>query len=458
MPTPHITEEQVLDLVEQKAWAQIAAAIATWHPADMADLIEQAPDEYHRTLFDLVPESSRPDVLAELESDTESDVVRSLTNIELSDIIEDMAPDDAADVLGELPEERTEDVLQLMEVEESNEVRKLLEYAEDSAGGIMTTDIVAMHEQQTVDEALQAIAYLDTNEQFYHANIVDADNRLLGNINVWELLRERERNRALADLVHRDVIAANVNMDQEEVARLMVRYDLNAIPVVDNGNVLVGRITADDVIDVIEEEASEDIFKMAGSDDAELDGSSVFKSCVVRLPWLLITLLGSVITSIILRHFHAYLSGIMVLASFVPAVLAMGGNTGIQSSTLIVRSLALGTIRKGEILAILGREIMTGALMGGICGGVIGLTARFAMIGQTDQLAFPAANVGVVVALALFSAMTFAAMFGALVPLVLDRLKIDPAMASGPFITITNDISALLIYFGITIVMLSRLA
>jgi magnesium transporter len=177
---------------------------------------------------------------------------------------------------------------------------------------------------------------------------------------------------------------------------------------------------------------------------------------MVRLPWLFMTLFGSVVTSLILQHFHARLSSLIVLAAFVPAVLAMGGNTGIQSSTLVVRSLALGTVRPGTLFSVLGREILTGGLMGLICGTLIGIVVRF-IVGQPGDLPFAAGHVGAVVGLALFSAMTFAALFGALVPLVLDRCRIDPAMASGPFVTITNDISALLIYFGVTILMLSQM-
>ncbi len=457
MSTEHKAEDRVLALVEQEDWKQVAAAIEDWHPADIADLIEQASDDVHRRLFDLVREDVRPDVLAELEREAETDLVETMTNSELSDIVEEMAPDDAADVLGDLPEERTETVLQLMETEESEDVRKLLGYEEESAGGIMTTDVVVMREQQTVEEALQAIAYLDTNERFHYANIIDRANRLIGYIDVWELLRERNRSRRLGELAHRDFKAAVVTMDQEEVAHMMSRYDLAVIPVVDESGILVGRITGDDVIDVIEEEASEDIFKMAGSDDAELEDSSIVKSCMVRLPWLFVTLLGSVVTALILRHYqsYTYLSGLLILVAFVPAVLAMGGNTGIQSSTLVVRSLALGTIRKGKLFSVLGREILTGGLMGLICGTVIGVVARF-IVGQPDNLPFSPVHVGTVVGLALFSAMTFAALFGALVPLVLDRCRIDPAMASGPFVTITNDISALLIYFGVTILMLSK--
>lgn len=450
-------EAYVFDLVESEAWDEVASAIEAWHPADIADLIDQAVHDHRTRLFALVRDEVKPDVLVELEATAGSEVLDALTNSELSDIVEDMAPDDAADVLGDLPEERSERVLELMEKEESEDVRKLLEYDEDSAGGIMTTDVVMMQENQTAQEAIEAIAYLDTSEKFYHANIVDSAGAMIGFIDIWELLRERDRGRRLGDLVHRDFVAANVDMDQEEVARLMRQYDLDVLPVVDMAGTLVGRITGDDVLDVLEEEATEDIFKLAGSDDAELESGSVVRSCMVRLPWLFVTLVGSFVTSSILRQYHHYIAGIMVLGAFVPAVLAMGGNTGIQSSTLIVRSLALGTIRRNRVFSILRREIFAGVLMGCICGLLLGVFAHHVIRAGNPLAGSPVSQLGVIVAVALCCAMTFAAVFGALVPLVLDRLNVDPAMASGPFITMANDISALLIYFGVTIVMISRL-
>jgi magnesium transporter len=245
-------------------------------------------------------------------------------------------------------------------------------------------------------------------------------------------------------------------MDQEEVARLMNKYDLTVVPVVDAEGRLVGRVTADDVIDVMEEEASEDIFRLAGSDDAELESTSLLKSCMVRLPWLFITLFGGFITSLILRHFHGYISHVFVLAVFVPTVLAMGGNTGIQSSILVVRSIALGGLKGRSVIGLVLRELMIGASMGVVCGSVIGLWSHFLIAGGQPALVTSVQLAGVV-AVALFSAMTFAAVFGALVPIVLDRVGVDPAVAAGPFITIANDISALLIYFGITMLLIQAL-
>ena len=352
MPQRHPPDTHVLDLIRNGNWQKVSAFLARYHPADIADIINQAPSHTHEQLFLLLSDDIKPDVLAELETVAGSDVLQSLSNSEISDIVEEMPPDDAADVLADLPLDRSEKVLELMEKEESEDVRKLLGYEDDSAGGIMTTDVVAMHENQTVEEALRSIARFDPRERFYIVNIVDDENRLTGFVDIWELIRERNRNRALGDLVHKDFTAANVHMDQEEVVQMMSRYDLTVAPVVDNTGRLVGRITADDVIDVMEEEASEDIFRLAGSDDAELETTSPVKSCFVRLPWLFMTLFGGFITCAILNRFHAQISELMVLAAFVPIILAMGGNTGIQSSTLIVRRIALGGLKSKGVFNI----------------------------------------------------------------------------------------------------------
>ena len=449
MPETGKEDPDVLELIRDESWDEVPAALATMHPMDIAEIINRAPSQYHEQIFTLVPVEIKPDVLAELKSVAGSEILDAMTDSEISDIVEEMAPDDAADILGDLSETRSEHVLALMEAEESEDVRRLLEYEEDTAGGIMTTDVVSMHENQTVEEALQAIAYLDTRERFSYAYIVDEPGRLTGYIDIWELLRERNRGRPLGELAHRDFVTATVDMDQEEVAQMTKKYDLTALPVTDPDGVLVGRVTADDVIDVIEEEASEDIFRLAGSDDAELESPSALRSCMVRLPWLLITLLGGAVVSVILREFHSHISGMLILGAFVPIVLAMGGNTGIQSSTLVVRSIALGDFKGTGITRLLLREILTGAIMGGVCGLLIGVWVRF-LAGSSAADMPSTLHLSAIVALALFASMTFAAVFGAFVPIALNRINVDPAVASGPFITITNDIIALLIYFLVT--------
>ncbi len=451
--------DRIEELIQHEEWLQLKPLLTALHPADIADIIDSAPSNARENLFSLLSDDIKPDVLAELHDSSESDVTEALTDSELSDIVSDMAPDDAADVLGDLTDERSEHVLDLMEDEESEDVRKLLEYDEDTAGGIMTTDIVTMRENQTVAEAIETIAYLDTEENFHYANIIDNAGKMLGYVNIWELLREKDRQKPLTTMTHHQFCYATDDMDQEDVAQLAQQYNLNVIPVLDNQGILLGRITTDDIITVIEEEASEDILRLAGSDDEELEDISILKSSSIRLPWLFITLIGGFITSIILRIFHAHLADMLILAAFVPVVLAMGGNTGIQASTLAVRSIALGVSHDRKIGKLLLREITTGAVMGIICGLVIaGWVLTVILTGGEHNLSLPPVYLAITVGIALFLAMTFAAVFGAFIPILLNKLDIDPAVASGPFISILNDISALLIYFGVTILLIKIIA
>ncbi len=459
--SPAARYEQISDLILAEQWPRVATLFADSHPADIADWIDRSPRDLHSRLFALVDDKGKADVLTELEAQAGSDVLDALSVAEISDLVEEMAPDDAADVLGDLEEERSAAVLDHMEDEEAADVRRLLAYPDDSAGGIMTTDVISMRVDQTVQEALDAIAYMEEGEPFVFAYIVDDHHILRGHIDIWELLRTKDRSRPLKELGHTSAVAANLFDDQEDVAHRMRQYDLSSIPVVDSTGRLVGRITADDVIDVIAEEATEDIMLMAGTDEAELDSDSAIRSCLARLPWLLITLAGGFVTSLLLRAFNNHIANVMILSAFVPVVLAMGGNTGIQASTLMVRSIALHGAPSRGILRILAREILTGAIMGLICGAIIGAWAHFMIGGQSGAPGAPGPAVlslTLTVGVALFSAMTFAAVFGAAVPLILSRLKVDPAVAAGPFVTITNDVSALVIYFAVTSLMLARFA
>lgn len=450
--------EKALGLAAENRWTELNALLAELHPADIAEVVSYLEEEDSARVFAAIPADLKPDVLSELEERVGVDVLESLTNMEISDIIEDMPPDDAADVLTYLPEERSREVLQLMEDEESEEVRELLRYGEETAGGIMTPDVVSMPDYLTVAEAIEKIAWIDEDEPFYYTYVVDRNNVCTGYIGLWELLKVRDRNRKLSDLVHDDFVSAHVDMDQEECARLMAKYDLSSLPVLDGQGRLAGRITIDDVIDVMEEEASEDIFRLAGSDDEELTYDSAFQASRVRLPWLLITLVTGFVSSLLLKNFMTNLSEVIVLSFFVPIVMAMGGNTGIQSSTLIIRGLAVGSLQGRSMRKMLTKEILAGAMMGLVCGLIIGVWARLLIRWTPETVSsFSPLFLAVVVGISLFSAMTFAALFGAFVPIVLNRYKIDPAVASGPFVTASNDICALLIYYGVTIGMITGL-
>ena len=447
-------QEQIRFCISDELWENLQPLLDQLHPADIADTIENAPDETQNRIFDLLDDETKADVMAELDDSTEAEILDELTTEEISDIAEEMAPDDAADMLSELDTQRSEEVLGLMEEEDSEEVRELLRYDEESAGGRMTTDLVALPSTQTAQQALDHIGSLDLDEPIYSAYVVDTTGKLLGYVQIWQMLKAENRNKTLAEIAEETTVTALPETDQETVAQMMSKYDLSSLPVIDDEGKLVGRITIDDIVDVIQEEASEDIFKLAGSDDAELEDPSPLASCKARLPWLLITLGTGFITSMILKAFIHRITAMEVLALsfFVPIVMGMGGNTGIQSSTLIIRGLALGSFNEKKLYRLLLREMEIGMLMGVVCGTVIGIWARFIIGGTT---AFNPAFLAFAVGLALFSAMMFAAIFGAFVPLLLNRFKIDPAVASGPFVTASNDVMALLIYYAITFLLIS---
>jgi magnesium transporter len=447
-------KDPIQHCIRNQLWAELPELLSKLHPADIADIIEHSPDEDQPRIFDMLSDELKADVLSEMADATEAELLEDLSAKEIFDIVDEMAPDDAADLLGELEDKKTAEVLSLMEKEDSEEVRELLSHDEDTAGGIMNTDFVALHGSQTAQQAIDYIGQMDTDEPVYSAYVVDEEEHLIGSVGLWILLKAENRKKPLSALTESVPFAAHTDTDQEEAAQMMSKYDLNSLPVLDRQERLVGRITIDDMVDVLEEEASEDIFKLAGSTEEELEYSSPLQASRARLPWLLITLATGFVTSMILKAFMQRISTleVLVLSFFVPIVMGMGGNTGIQSSTLIIRGLAVGSFNEKKLYRLLFREMATGMLMGVICGSVIGLWARF-VIGHSVT-AFPPAFLAFTVGLALFSAMVFAAIFGAFVPLLLNRCKIDPAVASGPFVSASNDIIALLIYYSVTFLLI----
>lgn len=450
-----IIKDLILELAAQKQWAEIKSMMIGQHPADLAEIINQSHSDIREHLFSLVEDELKPGVLAELEGRAEADVLEHLSNDEISDLVEEMSPDDAADVIADLSDERSEEVLDLMEEEESEEVRELLKYHEHTAGGIMTTDIMALPEKCSVAEGLEHLTEIENDEPFYYTYIVDDDDRMVGYIGLWELLKVKDKMKTLGAIAHRDFVAAHTDMDQEEVAKLMSKYDLTALPVHDDQNRLVGRITVDDIMDVVEDEASEDILRMGGSHDIELDDNTALQACKARLPWLLITFFITCVGSIVLHRFLHDPKIVAALASLVPIIMAMAGSTGMQSSTLIIRGLSLGALEGQSVARLLLREVTAGLIMGVLCGGLLLFWSQWIFhISPEQNRGYSPVFLGMTAGLALLSAMTFAAIFGAFLPIVLNRIKVDPAVASGPFVTASNDILSLLIFYASTIVLI----
>ena len=422
-----------------------------YHPSDLAELIEDLTDQQKKELFDLLSDEDAALILQEMEEIDQVTLFRLLTKTRASAVLKEMASDEAADLLGELPPDEAREILDLIE-ENAEEIEGLLRFPEESAGGIMTTEFIALPENIPAEEAITRLREIAPEaEIIYYVYVVDEETRLSGVLSLRDLISASDGT-LLQEIMNPNVISVNAMMDQEEVARVVSRYDLLAVPVVDEQNRLLGIITVDDIIDVIEQEASEDIYLMAGTGDVEgvdLMNVSVFSIAKIRLPWLIISLLGGLLSGSVIGHFESTLQTIVLLAVFIPAIMDMGGNVGTQSSTVFVRGLATGELKEERVWHYFLKEIRVGLTMGVVCGLLIAFAA---VIWKGIPI------LGLAVGIAMFTTVTLAAIIGTLVPLLFSRLGIDPAIAAGPFVTTIKDITGLLIYFWVATLFLPYLS
>ena len=409
------------------------------HPADIADILRNLPSDKRKPFFDSLDSEVGARVLRQLDPISELDLLKKLDSSVISEILDEMPSDDAADIVAGLSKEKASQVLKLMTKEDSARIQNLLKYDSETAGGIMTTDFVALDAEINAEQAIYLLRQRVKPGPIHYVYVVDNEQRLLGVLMLKKLLVSEPGIR-LKDIMNEGIVSVKPSLDQEEVARLVSKYDLLAIPVVDEQNHLIGVVTVDDVIDVLKEEATEDIFKLGGTDDEELSKKSIFNVSRVRLPWLIVTLFEGIICATLIRFFQFTLERTIALAFFIPVIMGMGGNIGIQSSTIVVRGLATGRINLSQIGNVLFREIRVGLIMGLVCGSVVALIAY-----SLEK----ALLLGVVVGISMFIAIVVAATMGSLIPLIFKRLKVDPAIASGPFITSSNDIVGILIYFSL---------
>jgi len=436
-------------LIERNEPQSVLKLVEEHHPVEIAEMLDHLPEDKKRYLFDLLSPEMAADVLQEVSDLSRDQLLASIRIPRLGKIIDRTASDDAADIIGELSTEQAEKVLDQILPERAVELRQLLRYDEESAGGIMSKQYVSVPQDATVQEAIERIRASHEKVEFvYYLYVTDRRGALVGYVSLAQLVLSRPEQK-VSEVMESDVVSVPTDMDQEEVAALVEKYDLAAIPVVDRTGRLVGRITVDDVVDVIVDEASEDISKMAGTTDEEIRHDSALRIASIRLPWIVISLIGGILSGTIISHFRSTLGSLLALAFFIPVITAMGGNIGIQSSAIVVRGLATGEVGLFDIARRLLREARIGLLMGLMCGGIVGLVA---FLWQGNAL------LGVIVGSAMLSAITVAATMGALVPLVFKKLNIDPAIATGPFVTMSNDIVGLFIYFGLAFVLLRMLA
>ena len=432
--------ERLEDLLESGDREEAVRIAAGLHPADLARLLNYLPTGERETLFGWLPSEQAGLALAELDEELRTRLLEETHPERLSEFLGYLETDDAADVLADLPEEVAARVLPLLD--RSEEVRSLLHYDEESAGGIMGTEFVIVPETWTVAEATEEVRRnAETVEAVFAVFVSDAQGRVQGMVSLKNLLLTLA-DTPVSDIMDGDVITVPPEIDQEEVARIMQRYDLVSLPVVDARGEMLGRITIDDIVDVIRDEAEEDIQRMSGMSGSEEPSDSVFRVVRGRLPWLLIGMVGAGLSGLVIGQFENALQQAVILATFIPIVMAMAGNAGIQSSAIVVQGLASGELWASDVARRLGKELSVSLLNGLVLALILGAGVMALPIGgaSLELLALTAS-------LSMLTVIVLATIIGATVPLLLHRMKIDPALATGPFITTSNDILGLGVFF-----------
>jgi magnesium transporter len=433
--------ESIRRLLRRGAASNLRKIVNKTHVADLTSVFHSLPSPDQRRLFDVLEDPEQKGALfSQLEVDIFLNLVKETDLQEIADIFEEMPTDDVADLLGQIPEDMADDILKKMKKDESEEVEDLLSYGDDTAGGIMVPDFIALTEDTTAKAAIESLQeeHQDVEMPFY-LYVVDEYGKLTGVSSLRQLVVVPPET-SLKAFMTTDVFSVTTDTDQEEVAKLVARYDILAVPVVDESNRLVGIVTVDDVIDIFRMEATEDMLKMAGAGEEYVETQSVLRSTRIRLPWLFASYLGGMIAFYIIGRFEESLYKLAYLAAFIPVIMGMGGNIGTQSSTIVVRGLATGRLDIRDIGSVVVKECLIGLLLGLIYGILIGLVAQ--MKYRTFALALS-------VGLGLICSMSVAALFGSLMPMVFARINIDPAVATGPFVTTSIDIISVLFYFVI---------
>lgn len=432
--------DYIQEKLEQDENVIVSEQIALLHPADIAEILTHLPEKFQKTLLNLLEKEILADVIAELDEDEREQLLENFTPQEIAEqVVGNMESDDAADLISELSEEKQEQVILAIEdLEQANDIINLLSYPEDSAGGLMAKELVKVNINWTVHECIIELRkQAEEVEQVHTVYAVDDQEKLIGRISLKQLILTSPQTKA-EELVNKDLMAVLATVKESEVAQKMEKYDLVVVPVIDEQGKLLGRITIDDVVDVMKEEAEKDYQMASGISENVEYSDSVFLLTKARFPWLLVGLLGGITGAKIIGLFGVIEDNPM-LAYFMPLIAAMGGNVGVQSSAIVVQSIANNSL-KGSVSSKLIKELGVGLLNGILCALILLL---FNYIVSEDL------RISYAVSTSLFLVITIAAVFGTWVPLVLHKFKIDPALATGPFITTSNDIIGLFLYFSI---------
>jgi magnesium transporter len=442
-----ILVDSIKRLMRRGAVTHMRKIVNKTHAADLSVVFRSISLSSQRKLFNMIDDIEKKGALfSELDKDTFLHLVEGMDIDLLVHILQHMKTDDVADLIGKLPLEKSDAILQRMKKEDSEEVEDLLRYDDDTAGGIMVPEFIALNQDMTAKQAIESIQteHQDVEMPFY-LYVEDQYGSLVGVISLRQLVVVSP-NTPLKEFMATDVISVQTSVDQEEVAKIVARYDILAVPVVDENRHLVGIVTVDDVIDIFRQEATEDILKMAGAGEEFVETKSVIRSTRIRLPWLFASCFGGIVAFYIIGRFEGELARFAYLAAFIPVIMGMGGNIGTQSSTIVVRGLATGRLNIRDLWPVVFKELSVGMILGLVYGIIIGMVAH---------LQYSREALAISVGLAVVSSMSIAALVGSFVPMIFARLNIDPAVATGPFVTTAIDILSVFFYFEIATIFLS---
>lgn len=436
---------KILRLLENRKIISLSKMLKRSHPADVAEIINELPEEFQIRVFKLLDLENSASVLSEVREKVLKNILKHTDKKRLFSILNKLESDEATDIASELEEDLLNEILENIDEKDSQEIKQLLVYDEDSAGGIMQKEIISVEKEMLRDEMITHIRenYQDV-ENLYYVFVVDVANKLIGILEVSKLLLCKAEKRA-SDLMEKDVIFAYVDQDQEEVANIFRKYDIYILPVVDREEHLLGRITVDDIIDVIDEEASEDAYKMVGLDNEDKVFTSPISSVRKRLPWLVLNLFTALLVSSVVGIFEETIAELSFLAVLMPIVAGLGGNSGTQTLTVITRGIALGDLTIRNTSRAILKEITVGVINGLMIGSAAMIIAYYL---KGNFL------LGVVLGISMICNMFIAGLVGSLIPVLMKTIKIDPALASSVIITMLTDIGGFASFLGLATIIL----
>ena len=438
-----LLKPEIYELIEKHNWSELKDVLSSWASPEISDLLLDLDKSDRVLLYRILPRSIAADVISFLEPDQQDSLIRDLTDHETRNLLADLSPDDRTELLEELPAKVTRRLMNLLSPEDLKEARQLLGYPEDSIGRQMTPDFVAVRPEWTIKRALEHIRkFGKDSETIYRIYVTDSDGKLIDDILLRNFILADESG-SVSNLMDYNVISVSAFDDQEEAVRTLEKYDISALPVVDSTGLLVGIVTFDDVFDISEEEATEDFQKIGAVNPIEQSyfSASSWKLMSKRLPWLLILLITNFVTASVISVYSDVISMVVALTFFIPMLNGTGGNTGIQASTLTVRSLALGEINYKNMFKIIRKELFIGLLLGVILGALAFFRGYFDSKGGW--------NLAIVICFTMFALVQWANFLGVVLPIIFSKIHIDPAVISSPFIATLIDVSGILIYFNL---------